>query len=59
MPTAREVADALLDTPLPDGTLGSDEHGLTFRWALTRMYHRVDELHALAFPAKAPATPKP
>lgn len=40
MPTAREVADTILDTPMPGNPplLGSDGHPLTIRWALRRMY---------------------
>jgi hypothetical protein len=40
MPTAREVADTILDTPMPGNPpiLGSDGHPLTFRWAMRRMY---------------------
>jgi len=39
MPTAREIADAILDTPVPGGDVGTDEQPLTFRWMLRRDYH--------------------
>lgn len=46
MPTAREVADALLDTPVPTGELGSDGQPLTFRWMLTRTYRATSAVQA-------------
>lgn len=38
MPTAKEVAQALLDLPAPGGGVGSDEKPLTVGWMLRRTY---------------------
>lgn len=46
MATPREAADALLDTPVPGGELGSDGHPLTYRYALLRGYHAAQDADA-------------
>jgi len=53
MPTPREVADALLDTPVPTGELGSDGHPLTFRWAFIRTMQAAQRAEAAAEAAQA------
>jgi hypothetical protein len=46
MATPREAADALLDTPVPGGELGTDGHPLTYRYALLRGYHAAQSAEA-------------
>jgi hypothetical protein len=48
MPTPREIADALLDTPLPVtlGLVGSDGLPLTHRWAAVRSYQALVRIEA-------------
>lgn len=38
MPTAREIADEILNTPVPTGEKGTDGTPLTFRWLFVRDY---------------------
>lgn len=51
MPSAREVADEILDTPVPTGEHGSDGKPLTFRWLFVRTEQanlRAEEANARA-----------
>lgn len=48
IPTPREIADAILDTPVPTGELGSDGNPLTYRWLLVRIAQATNRTERIA-----------